>query len=70
MDKVRFGVIGVGNQGSAYVKNTFGNNKVENGYITAICDNNPAKIEAVKAKNRPYSRQSRYSIVALQISAD
>ena len=48
MDKVRFGVIGVGNQGSAYVKNTFGNNKVENGYIAAICDNNPAKLEAIK----------------------
>ena len=48
MDKVRFGVIGVGNQGSGYVKNTFGNNLIENGYITAICDNNPAKLEAIK----------------------
>lgn len=48
MKKVRFGIIGLGNQGSAYVRSVFGANKVENGYITALCDINPVKIGAIK----------------------
>jgi len=48
MEKVRFGIIGLGNQGSGYVKHHFEKNKVENGRITALCDINPAKIEAIK----------------------
>ena len=50
MEKVRFGIIGLGNQGSAYIFNIFGKDKVENGYISALCDNNPEKIKNVKAR--------------------
>ena len=39
MKKVRFGVIGLGNQGAGYlVKRIFNEGKVENGVITALCD--------------------------------
>ena len=46
MDKVRFGIIGVGNMGSSHMKKFLGG-KVDNGVLTAICDINPKKIEAV-----------------------
>ncbi len=49
MEKVRFGIIGLGNQGTHYVK-LFEEGKIENGCIAALCDNNPAKIEAIKEK--------------------
>ena len=48
MEKVRFGIIGVGNMGSIHSKN-FLEGKVENGVLTAICDLKPEKIEKVKA---------------------
>ena len=48
MDKVRFGIIGLGNQGTFYTRDIFVAGKVENGYITALCDINPAKIENIK----------------------
>ena len=48
MEKVRFGIIGVGNMGSAHAKNILAG-KVENGILTAICDQKPAKMEAVIA---------------------
>ena len=48
MEKVRFGIIGVGNMGSAHAK-TFLKGGVENGVLTAICDLKPAKTDAVKA---------------------
>ncbi|MBQ7347876.1 MAG: Gfo/Idh/MocA family oxidoreductase [Clostridia bacterium] len=48
MEKVRFGIIGVGNMGSSHAK-TFLRGKVENGVLTAICDIKPAKTDAVRA---------------------
>ena len=49
MKKVRFGIIGVGNQGTGcYLKHMFREGKVENGVITALCDVNPAKFETAK----------------------
>ncbi len=46
MDKVRFGIIGVGNMGSSHAKK-FLQGKVDNGVLTAICDINQKKIDAV-----------------------
>ena len=48
MEKVRYGIIGVGNMGSGHSKKFF-KGDVENGVLTAICDLKPAKMEAVKA---------------------
>ncbi len=48
MEKVRFGIIGVGNMGSTHSKN-FLEGKVENGVLTAICDLKPEKLEKIKA---------------------
>ena len=50
MEKVRYGIIGLGNQGSSYMYNIFDKNKIEGAVVSACCDNNPAKIEAMKAK--------------------
>ncbi len=48
MEKVRFGIIGVGNMGSKHAK-IFLDGEVENGVLTAICDLKPAKTAAIKA---------------------
>lgn len=49
MDKVRFGVIGLGNQGRNYILGLFDGGKiVPEGVVTAACDYNPAKIDALK----------------------
>ena len=48
MEKVRFGIVGLGNQGSYYTKGLFAEDKIENGVLTAVCDWNPAKLDAVK----------------------
>ena len=48
MEKVRFGIVGLGNQGSAYANSFFVQGKVENGVLTAVCDNDPKKIEIFK----------------------
>ncbi len=48
MDKVRFGVIGLGNQGSFYINSLFGGGEIEGGVVTAVCDINPDKIEAIR----------------------
>ncbi len=47
MDKVRFGVIGIGNMGSGHVKNLW-NKQIEHAELTAVCDINPAKLDWVK----------------------
>ena len=52
MKKIRFGLIGLGNQGSSYTFNIFDNGQVENGVISAACDINPAKIENHKNKTK------------------
>ncbi len=50
MDKVRFGIVGFGNQGSFYCKLFLTENKIENGVLTALADNNPAKLDAAREK--------------------
>ena len=44
MEKVKFGIIGVGNMGSGHLKSFF-KGKVANGVCTAIADLNPQKLE-------------------------
>ena len=43
MDKVRFGIIGIGNMGSDHAKRIL-NGDVENGVLTAVCDSNPKRL--------------------------
>ncbi len=47
MEKVRFGIIGVGNMGSGHA-NKFLSGMIDNAVLTAICDLKPEKMEAVK----------------------
>ncbi|MBQ7356845.1 MAG: Gfo/Idh/MocA family oxidoreductase [Clostridia bacterium] len=49
MKDIRYGIIGLGNQGSFYTK-MFKNGDIKNGVITALCDNNPNKIEIIKGR--------------------
>ncbi len=51
MEKVRFGIIGVGNMGSSHAKNLL-EGKIENGVLTAICDLKDSKLDAVKAHEK------------------
>lgn len=44
MEKIRFGIIGAGNQGVHY-SNLFKNGEIENGVLVAVCDINTAKID-------------------------
>lgn len=48
MDVVRYGIVGLGNQGTTYLKQFFLSGKVEKAIISAICDINPKRIEAGK----------------------
>ncbi len=48
MEKVRYGIIGLGNMGKGHCKNFF-RGSIENGVIAGICDIKPARIEAIKA---------------------
>ena len=48
MEKIRFGVIGLGNQGSNYILNNFDKGKIDNGIVTAACDTNPVKVQKIK----------------------
>ena len=55
MEKVRFGIIGMGNMGSGHFRNLL-SGKIENGICTAIADLDPAKLENAKkiiAENKP-----------------
>ena len=52
MEKVRVGIIGLGNQGTHYMAGLFNPGKIPNGVVTALCDNNPAKIEIMKTRTR------------------
>lgn len=47
MNKVRFGIIGYGNMGSAHFA-TLLEGKIEDAVIAALCDINPEKLEAAK----------------------
>lgn len=48
MEKVRFGIVGVGNMGSGHAKYLL-EGKITNGVLAAVCDLKPAKLEAIKA---------------------
>jgi predicted dehydrogenase len=47
MKKIRFGIVGVGNQGTYYA-NILKEGKVTNGILVGLCDNDPSKIEKAK----------------------
>ncbi len=49
MDKVKFGIIGMGNMGTGHL-GYFRAGKIKNGEVTAVADINPAKLDAVKEK--------------------
>ena len=51
MEKVRFGIVGVGNQGSTYACGLFDNGRIENGVLSAVCDTNKVKLNLLK-KNK------------------
>ena len=48
MEKVRFGIIGVGNIGTAHSKK-FASGMIENGVLTAVCDLDPARVAKIQA---------------------
>lgn len=48
MEKVRFGIVGVGNIGSHHARNLL-EGKIENGILAAICDLKPEKTDVIKA---------------------
>ncbi len=51
MEKVRFGIVGLGNQGTLYTRFLEGmmeNRPIKNGVLAAVCDVNPKKIDAIK----------------------
>lgn len=50
MEKVKFGIIGAGNQGTHYAHVLFKGGMIENGVLTAICDYRPVKLDAIKEK--------------------
>jgi len=50
MEKVRFGIVGAGNQGTHYAVELFCKGAIDNGVLTAICDYNPVKLGALQAK--------------------
>ena len=50
MKKVKFGIIGAGNQGTYYATALFKGGKIENGVVSAICDNRPTKLAAIQEK--------------------
>ena len=54
MKEVRFGIVGMGNQGSHYAR-LLTEGKIDNARLTCMCDNNPAKLE--NAKNNFASAQ-------------
>lgn len=49
MKKVRFGIVGIGNQGTYYA-NLLKDNKVDNGILVALCDNDIEKLQIAKDK--------------------
>ncbi len=49
MDKVRFGIIGLGNMGTGHIGN-FLSGRIPDGEITAVCDIDKAKLDAAVAR--------------------
>ena len=47
MDKVRFGIVGMGNQGTHYA-NLFAQGKIKDAELTAVCDGSQARLDDLK----------------------
>lgn len=47
MEKVKYGIIGMGNQGNNYAK-AFNEEKITNGVLVAVCDNSEGKLNLAK----------------------
>ncbi len=58
MEKIRFGIVGLGNQGSTYFFNIFEKGRVENGVVTALCDKRLERIENIKGRTE--NKEVRY----------
>ncbi len=54
MKKIRFGIIGVGNQGTYYSNGLLKEGKITNGVLTAICDVKKDRIDALLEKLGDY----------------
>ena len=48
MKQVRYGIIGMGNQGTTYVCNIFDKGLAKDAVVSAMCDINPAKLDNIK----------------------
>lgn len=48
--KIRYGIIGVGNQGSTYARKIFDAGLAKDAELVALCDKNPKKLESIKEK--------------------
>ena len=59
MRKIKFGIVGMGNQGSHYA-NLLKDGKIENGVLSCVCDNNPVKLENAKNKFEGISYYADY----------
>ncbi|MBE5746588.1 MAG: Gfo/Idh/MocA family oxidoreductase [Clostridiales bacterium] len=57
MKKIRFGIVGVGNQGTYYAQSLFAEGQIENGVVSAICDISDVKIAAIQEKLKDDSIQ-------------
>lgn len=51
-DVIRYGVIGAGNQGTAYILDFFDAGRVECAVVSAVCDINPVKIQNIKDRTK------------------
>ncbi len=60
MEKVRYGIVGLGNQGTNYTRH-FVKGEIKNGVLTALCDFNPAKIKAMQEKEDAPSNVTYFS---------
>ncbi len=52
MEKIRYGIVGLGNQGTYYLYGIFDEGKISNGEVTALCDLDPKRLENAKAKTK------------------
>lgn len=57
MDKVRFGIVGIGNMGSGHVRR-FVDGEVRDAELTAVCDIKPDRLEWVKS----YCAEKKHSV--------
>lgn len=50
MEKIRYGVVGLGNQGTFYSVKLIDGGQTPDSVLTAVCDTNPEKLAAIKEK--------------------